>query len=135
MDISLFDYELNSDLIAQSPCFPRDNRALGKFGDQMNYPLRLSSATDVVNNEHFQFQLNRFLEDHPEETEVLFDGVAYKNGTTQITESQQFRLAVAVAQAGRKVIVRDCQEVLNQVETIYPNLFKLEERSTLLEKS
>ncbi len=28
MDISLFDYELNANLIAQNPCFPRDNSRL-----------------------------------------------------------------------------------------------------------
>ena len=33
MDISLFDYDLNPDLIAQKPCFPRDkSRLLASLG-------------------------------------------------------------------------------------------------------
>ena len=110
------------------PCFPRDNRALGKFGNQMEYPLRLSMATDLVNDEHFEFQLQEMLNANSPEAEIVFNGVAYKKGTSQITESQQLRLAVALAEKGRKVIVRDMPEVLVQIGKLYPNLFKLEER-------
>lgn len=108
------------------PCFPRDNRALSKFAESVNYPLRISAATDLVNEEHFQFQYQRFLEDSKNTNEVIFEGVAYKKGTTQLTESQQLRLAVALAQAGRQVTVIDSEEAIHQVETLYPNLFKFE---------
>ena len=108
------------------PCFPRDNRALGKFGDQMNYPLRLSKATDLVNDEHFQFQLDEQFKQFPEGSEVRFDGVAYKSGTTQIVESQKLRLAVALAKANRKVVIIDRPEVIEQVENLYPNMFQFD---------
>ena len=106
------------------PCFPRDNRALGKFGDMMDYPLRISKATDKVNNEHFQFQLNQYLLNFSEGMEIVFEGVTYKKGTTQITESQQLRLAVALAETGRQVVILDTESVTRQVETLYPGLFK-----------
>lgn len=108
------------------PCFPRDNRALGKFGDQMGYPLRLSAATDRVNEEHFQFQLDDYRSRFPVGEQVRFDGVAYKNGTSLLIESQQLRLAVQLASEGRKVLIQDIPEVISQVEELYPGLFNFE---------
>lgn len=108
------------------PCFPRDNRALGKFAELNSMPLHLSKATDQINNEHFEFQLEQYCKEFAEGEKVTFDGVAYKRGTVQITESQQLRLAVALAQKGRLVTVIDSQEVLDQIEQLYPNLFVLE---------
>ena len=49
MDISLFDYELNSDLIAQSPCFPRDNsRLLACLGNDIE-DLRFKDLHTLLN--------------------------------------------------------------------------------------
>ncbi len=108
------------------PCFPRDNRALGKYAESVGYPLRISNATDQVNEEHFQFQLKNYLENTSPSETIVFDGVAYKQGTTQITESQQLRLAVALAKAGRKVTIKDSVGVINQVSKLHPELFKFE---------
>lgn len=108
------------------PCFPRDNRALGKFAVQNAYPLHISEATDRVNDEHHQFQLNLYLKNFDESDEIVFDGVAYKKGTTQLTESQQLRLAVALVRAGRKVRIIDRQEVLDEIEKRYPEKFNLQ---------
>ncbi|MFT7102479.1 MAG: nucleotide sugar dehydrogenase [Bacteroidia bacterium] len=113
------------------PCFPRDNRALGKFANQNEYPLLISEATDKINDEHYQFQLNLYLKNFKVEEEIVFDGVAYKKGTSQITESQQLRLAVGLAKTGRSVLIIDTPEVLDQVELRYPNLFSLQTDSTL----
>ncbi len=112
------------------PCFPRDNRALGKFGQQMDYPLLLSDATDRINDEHFQFQFQEYLNKYSAEEVIAFNGVAYKPGTTQITESQQLRLAVALAKAGRTVLVKDRKEVLDQVDALFPGLLQLEAEPT-----
>ncbi|MCF8464389.1 MAG: nucleotide sugar dehydrogenase [Flavobacteriales bacterium] len=108
------------------PCFPRDNRALGKYANSVGYPLRISEATDMVNEEHFQFQFQHYLENTSSAELVVFDGVAYKAGTTQITESQQLRLAVALAKAGRKVVIKDSAGVIDQVSKLHPELFKFE---------
>ena len=49
MDISLFDYELNSDLIAQRPCFPRDNsRLLACLGNDIE-DLRFKDLHTLLN--------------------------------------------------------------------------------------
>lgn len=113
------------------PCFPRDNRALGKFGQIQGYPLRLSDATDIVNNEHFQFQLDQFLAEHSESEAIVIKGVAYKKGTSQITESQQLRLAVALTEAGRKVTIIEIQEVIDQINGLYPGMFVLETSASI----
>lgn len=112
------------------PCFPRDNRALGKFGQMQGYPLRLSDATDIVNDEHFQFQLNQYLAEHSENETIAINGVAYKKGTAQITESQQLRLAVALANAGRKVRIIEIPEVIEQINDLYPGKFVFETASS-----
>lgn len=117
------------------PCFPRDNRALGKFAELLNMPLHLSKATDLVNDEHFQFQLNRYLNNYAEGEEILFEGVAYKKGTTQLTESQQLRLAVALAKAGRKVRVVESGEVVKLLSKLHPGLFELEMANTASSRS
>ncbi len=59
-------------------------------------------ATDLVNDEHFEFQLQEMLNANSPEAEIVFNGVAYKKGTSQITESQQLRLAVALAEKRQK---------------------------------
>ena len=40
MDISLFDYELNSNLIAQKPCVPRDHSRLLNCTKEVTEDLR-----------------------------------------------------------------------------------------------
>lgn len=117
------------------PCFPRDNRALGKYADQQGYPLQLSKATDSVNDEHHEFLVTHYLDSYRPETEILIEGVSYKKGTSQITESQQLRLAVSLAKAGRKVKIVDSQEVIDQVEDLYPSMFVLEVDPSLVNAS
>jgi UDPglucose 6-dehydrogenase len=107
------------------PCFPRDNRALGKFAEKQGYPLIISKATDVVNDEHFEFQLQQYLTAHSADETIVFEGVAYKKGTTQLTESQQLRLAVAVAKSGRKVTIIENAEVAAQLHVMHPGLFEI----------
>lgn len=114
------------------PCFPRDNRALGKYAEEMNYPLIISNATDEVNDAHFKFQLKQYLKDSEHGREVVFDGVAYKKGTAQITESQQLRLAAALAEEGRKVIIHDTQDVIDQVELLHPHVFRFESKNVVV---
>jgi nucleotide sugar dehydrogenase len=109
------------------PCFPRDNRALGKFASENNYRLLISEATDEVNKRHLDFQLKQLLEEHPEGSTVTFDGVSYKKGSILLDESQQLALALALHKKNRKVLIRDLKEVIEQVEKLYPNLFTFEE--------
>ena len=49
MDISLFDYELNSNLIAQKPCVPRDNSRLLNCTEEVAEDLRFKDIHIILN--------------------------------------------------------------------------------------
>ena len=110
------------------PCFPRDNRALQKFAETANASLPISEATDKVNEQHLEFQFEQAMEQNTVCREIIFDGVAYKSGTVYLDESQPLALAVKLAKAGRKVVVRESKKVIEEVAVRYPDLFIFEER-------
>jgi nucleotide sugar dehydrogenase len=107
------------------PCFPRDNKALGLYGDEQNYELLLSKATDEINRRHLEFQFQRCLENYGEDEVIEFDYVTFKKGTPSLEESQQLALAVKLAQAGRKVRIKEQPVIVEELEKQYPGFFEL----------
>lgn len=110
------------------PCFPRDNRALGVFAEQTDYELLLGKATDEVNQRHLDFQLQQWLDRYPVDETIVFNSVTYKPDSTLLVESQQLALAIGLAQAGRKVKIRERPSVIEELKELYANLFLLEVR-------
>jgi UDPglucose 6-dehydrogenase len=108
------------------PCFPRDNRALAMFGRQTGFEVLLSQATDEVNRRHLDFQFEQYLFQYSPSETIVFESVTYKPGTTILEESQQLALALRLAQAGRKVRVRDLKAVITALQTLYNDLFEYE---------
>jgi len=106
------------------PCFPRDNRALGKFGADNDMPLYLSQATDRVNETHLDFQFRHYMEQGGDE--IYFDYVTYKKDTDILEESQQLKLAVRLAQAGKKVIIKNHDMVTEKLKSEYGDLLSFE---------
>ena len=49
MDISLFDYELSEDLIAQKPCYPRDNSRLLNCVEDISEDLKFKDLPKILN--------------------------------------------------------------------------------------
>ena len=49
MDISLFDYELSEDLIAQKPCYPRDNSRLLNCITEVSEDLKFKDLPKILN--------------------------------------------------------------------------------------
>ena len=49
MDISLFDYELSEDLIAQKPCYPRDNSRLLNCVEKVSEDLKFKDLPKILN--------------------------------------------------------------------------------------
>ena len=49
MDISLFDYELREDLIAQKPCYPRDNSRLLNCIEKVSEDLKFKDLPKILN--------------------------------------------------------------------------------------
>ncbi len=105
------------------PCFPRDNRALGKFGQLSGMQVLLSEATDEVNRRHLDFQFAQYCAQYGPDQEIVFETVTYKPGTTILEESQQLALALRLAQAGRKVRVRDLAPVVAELRALHGALF------------
>lgn len=106
------------------PCFPRDNRAFGKYAEKVAIDPALFRATDRVNALHAEFMANQFLE--MELGVYLFEDVCYKSKCPVpiIEESQKLLVAKKIADAGRRVIIQDRREVIHLVESVYGNLFE-----------
>jgi len=124
------------------PCFPRDTRAFMRNAEDQGVNAFLVKAADAMNQEHLSFQVEQFLLQHDKEDPIIFDasgecisdgiifeGVAYKKGTTIIEESQQLAFAAAVAENGYDVTVIDLPETITQVKATYGNVFNYEEIS------
>lgn len=70
------------------PCFPRDNRALGGYGEMVGIDALLFKATDAYNKYHTEVQLKNMLAEGKDD--YVFTGVAYKPST-------KVRTAIAVS--------------------------------------
>ena len=122
------------------PCFPRDNKALLHFSRKIGVSTPLNEAADKINNDHFEFFVDEFINKNDINTEVIFDGignkkylknnnllifegVAYKKGTNILDDSQQLNFAVRLAQHGYKVIINDINDIVIQLKDKYGSLF------------
>jgi nucleotide sugar dehydrogenase len=122
------------------PCFPRDNKALLHFSSKIGVSTPLSEAADKINNDHFEFIVGDFINNNDINTEVIFDGignkkylkknnflifegVAYKKGTSILDDSQQLNFAVRLAENGYKVIINDIDNIVSQLKDKYGSLF------------
>lgn len=108
------------------PCFPRDNRALNLFARNSGFNLLISEATDNVNMQHLNFQFEQYMSGYHENDVIVFDEVAYKKGTIILEESQQLALALKLARAGRKVLVREKKTVVEELTKKFGTLFTYE---------
>ena len=89
------------------PCFPRDNRAFGKYAEKVGIKHNFGYTTDNFNNEHAKFIKDYFIKANTENIPFLFESVAYKDGTDILTESQQYRLCLDLLDEGYEVYVND----------------------------
>jgi UDPglucose 6-dehydrogenase len=105
------------------PCFPRDNRALNYFANNRGYPLKISDATVIANNQHTEFQIQHYLEKYLADSTIEFEHITYKPDSDILEESQQLRIAVALAEKGRKVKINGNSEVLSKVRKLYGEMF------------
>ena len=106
------------------PCLPKDNNALIGFANDVGMNLPISKATNETNKKHLEFQFEQYSKKYDKDKEIVFDGVTYKKGTIIIEGSQQLALAVKLAKAGYKILIKDVQDVIDQVKKIHGNLFE-----------
>ena len=58
---------------------------------------------------------------------VVFSDISYKSGTKIIEDSQKLALAVELARKGYHIIIKDDNEVVKQIKSVYGNLFEYSE--------
>lgn len=103
------------------PCFPRDNRALAIFADDIQIDARISKSTDEMNRLHLRYQVENYNDDS-----FTCTSATYKPESTMIEESQQLEFAVHLARRGKNVTIVERQAVIDQIKPIYGDLFKYE---------
>jgi nucleotide sugar dehydrogenase len=108
------------------PCFPRDNRALAGYADKIGYEAKISKATDIANDQHIQFQAQQYLAQGKDT--YVFEYVAYKQPCeVAITEeAAKIKVAIILANAGKKVILRDKPHILDDARRVWGALASFE---------
>jgi nucleotide sugar dehydrogenase len=102
------------------PCFPRDNRALAKCGEEVGIDAVISKATDEMNEKHLQYQIDDFVKLNPNKEQIIeIDFVTYKKDSILIEESQQLKFALKLKELGYIIKILDQrEEVLTQTKNI-----------------
>jgi nucleotide sugar dehydrogenase len=111
------------------PCFPRDNKALIQAASRVGLDLDINRAVIEANKKHLEFMKEQAVKGNLPTNIIrrgdkfVVCGVGYKTGSDVLECSQQLELAKALATGGKRVIVRDREEVLNQLRKLYGGLF------------
>jgi len=105
------------------PCFPRDTRALALFVEQNNINNELLLSTTKYNKLHSEFLTQKLLDESKEE--YIIENVCYKEGSKIpiIEESAKLQIAKRLVEAGKKVIIKDEIQIINEVKKEYGKLF------------
>lgn len=101
------------------PCFPRDNRALAGYATKIGIDAKISKATNEINLQHVDFMVKQFLAKNKDT--YIFENVAYKSpcDVPICEESAKCFVAVKLAQAGKKVILRDKPHILEDAKRLF----------------
>lgn len=110
------------------PCFPRDNRALAIYANDIGRPAPISIATDEMNGIHLDFQVQEFIENSPIDKDVIIESVTYKPNTSILEESQQLVFAESIAKHGYRVTIKESKAVIEQLQKKSGDLFSYIER-------
>jgi len=110
------------------PCFPRDTKALKQFVDKVQINSDLLVATTKYNEEHVKFQTEQLLKENPDKEVFEFTNVCYKENSKIpiIEESAKLKIAANIANMGKKVIIRDEVQLINETKKEYGTLFEYE---------
>jgi nucleotide sugar dehydrogenase len=106
------------------PCFPRDNRALFGYANQVGIDARISEATEKQNQDHIDFQFQELLKQNKDVYE--FVGIGYKDpcDVPIIEESAKLIIAEKLARAGKRVILKDQAQLIEVTERKHGKLFE-----------
>ena len=106
------------------PCFPRDTKALAQFVNQSKINNELLLVTTKYNEEHVNFQTKQLLDKNQEE--YLFENICYKENSKIpiIEESAKLKIAKRLVELGKKVMIKDEIQLINEVKKEYGKLFE-----------
>jgi len=110
------------------PCFPRDNRALAIYADEIGIDALISKASDNSNKAHLLYQVESFCVKMDKSTPIVFDYVTYKPESTMLEESQQLMFALEVAKRGYNVLIRERSVVIEELIKRYGDIFSYQTR-------
>jgi nucleotide sugar dehydrogenase len=105
------------------PCFPRDTRALALFVEQNNINNELLLSTTKYNQLHSDFLTQKLLDENKDE--YIIENVCYKEDSKIpiIEESAKLQIAKKLVEKGKKVIIKDEIQLINEVKKEYGNIF------------
>jgi nucleotide sugar dehydrogenase len=105
------------------PCFPRDTRALALFLQQNKIDNDLLLATSKYNEFHSIFLTQKLLDEN--KSEYIIEDICYKENSKIpiIEESAKLIIAKRLVEAGKKVIIKDEIQLINEVQKVYGRLF------------
>ena len=108
------------------PCFPRDNRALGSYAQQVGIEPIIPQATDASNKLHTRHMIECLLAENRDH--YVFESVTYKDNCAVpiIEESQKLVVAEALAKRGKRVTIIDSAAVINEVQQTFGDIFEYE---------
>ena len=109
------------------PCFPRDNRALSLYAQDLQLDAVISKASDRSNKLHLDYQYKELLKNNSKDKPIIFSDVAYKRGTDIIEESQKLALAIKLSEEGYNVVIKDNKRVIDKIKSSIPNKFDFHE--------
>ena len=110
------------------PCFPRDNRALSIYSEDLGLKALISVASDKSNIDHLNNQVCFFVEKNNKNAVIEFDYVSYKPESIMLVESQQLKYAVCLAKNGYKVVINERKSVIKELKKTYGDLLIYKER-------
>lgn len=106
------------------PCFPRDTKALKLLADQNDINSDLLEATTKYNEIHIDYMVNELL--NKDKKEYVFENICYKENSKIpiIEESAKLKIAEKLYKKGKKIIIKDEIQLIEEVKKEYGNIFE-----------
>lgn len=106
------------------PCFPRDNRALSVFSEDLLGFGKIFEVTDEANRRHLDFQETDLVRRFQPGSKLEIGPVSYNRRSPSLEESQSLELAVRLAKRGYLITIVDGPEVIALVRARHRELFE-----------
>ena len=105
------------------PCFPKILKHLKRILDNNNINSNLLSSTSEYNQEHIEFQAKQLLKENKDE--YIIENVCFKENSRIpiIEESPKLKIAEYIVKHGKKVTIKDYDNLIIQVKKEYGNIF------------